>query len=96
MLHVFLWGRRHRGNNKLLEGGKETSNVKGTTLFHPHRDKTHVDWVKAYLSIWTELQNYIKQHHTTGLTWSKSVSPPIITLKNLRNKSLRVVLTRMI
>lgn len=28
MLHVFLWGRRHTGNNKLLEGGKETSNVK--------------------------------------------------------------------
>lgn len=39
-----------------------------------HRDKTHVDWVKAYLSIWTELQRYIKQHHTTGLSWSKSVS----------------------
>ncbi|KAG7225397.1 hypothetical protein INR49_027386 [Caranx melampygus] len=36
------------------------------------KDKTHADWVKAYVSIWTELQNYIKQHHTTGLTWSKS------------------------
>ncbi|MCI4392096.1 hypothetical protein PGIGA_G00142060 [Pangasianodon gigas] len=36
------------------------------------KDKTHVDWVKAYLSIWTELQAYIKQHHTTGLVWSKS------------------------
>ncbi|XP_068567426.1 adenylyl cyclase-associated protein 1 isoform X2 [Cebidichthys violaceus] len=36
------------------------------------KDKTHLDWVKAYVSIWTELQNYIKQHHTTGLTWSKS------------------------
>ncbi|GAA6110724.1 adenylyl cyclase-associated protein 1 [Tachysurus ichikawai] len=36
------------------------------------KDKTHVDWVKAYLSIWTELQTYIKQHHTTGLVWSKS------------------------
>lgn len=78
--------------------------MKGTTLFHPYRDKTHVDWVKAYLSIWTELQNYIKQHHTTGLTWSKSVSPQSITLKNLRNKSLRVgskkpisvVMTRML
>eukprot|EP00064_Thunnus_orientalis_P021314 superscaffoldBa00006385_g21474 len=35
-------------------------------------DKTHVDWVKAYVSIWTEMQDYIKQHHTTGLTWSKS------------------------
>ncbi|XP_017294557.1 adenylyl cyclase-associated protein 1 [Kryptolebias marmoratus] len=36
------------------------------------KDKTHVDWVKAYVSIWTELQNYIKQHHTTGLTWSRT------------------------
>ncbi|XP_060114634.1 adenylyl cyclase-associated protein 1 [Heteronotia binoei] len=35
-------------------------------------DKKHVDWVKAYLSIWTELQVYIKEHHTTGLTWSKT------------------------
>lgn len=38
------------------------------------RDKTHVDWVNAYVSIWTELQAYIKQHHTTGLSWSKTVS----------------------
>ncbi|NXA50204.1 CAP1 protein, partial [Nothocercus julius] len=35
-------------------------------------DKKHVDWVKAYLSIWTELQAYIKEYHTTGLTWSKT------------------------
>ncbi|KAL7381955.1 hypothetical protein ABVT39_014078 [Epinephelus coioides] len=39
---------------------------------YKEKDKTHVDWVKAYLSIWTELQNYIKQHHTTGVTWSKT------------------------
>ncbi|KAM3857977.1 adenylyl cyclase-associated protein 1 [Diretmus argenteus] len=39
---------------------------------YKEKDKVHVDWVKAYVSIWTELQNYIKQHHTTGLTWSKS------------------------
>uniref|UniRef100_H3CG60 Adenylyl cyclase-associated protein n=1 Tax=Tetraodon nigroviridis TaxID=99883 RepID=H3CG60_TETNG len=36
------------------------------------KDKVHVDWVKAYVSIWTDLQSYIKQHHTTGLSWSKS------------------------
>jgi hypothetical protein len=33
-----------------------------------------VDWVKVYLSIWTELQAYIKEFHTTGLNWSKTVS----------------------
>uniref|UniRef100_A0A8C5RYR4 Adenylyl cyclase-associated protein n=1 Tax=Laticauda laticaudata TaxID=8630 RepID=A0A8C5RYR4_LATLA len=40
-------------------------------------DKKHVDWVKAYLSIWTELQAYIKQYHTTGLTWSKTGPQPM-------------------
>ncbi|KAM9340319.1 adenylyl cyclase-associated protein 1 isoform 1-T2 [Symphorus nematophorus] len=39
---------------------------------YKEKDKTHVDWVKAYLAIWTDLQSYIKQHHTTGLTWSKT------------------------
>ncbi|XP_061737561.1 adenylyl cyclase-associated protein 1-like [Nerophis ophidion] len=36
------------------------------------KDKKHVDWVRAYVSIWTEMQSYIKQHHTTGLSWSKT------------------------
>ncbi|KAM6958940.1 adenylyl cyclase-associated protein 2 [Aplochiton taeniatus] len=41
-------------------------------------DRRHVDWVRSYLSIWTELQLFIKQHHTTGLVWSKtgSIAPP--------------------
>uniref|UniRef100_A0A8C7EW64 Cyclase associated actin cytoskeleton regulatory protein 2 n=1 Tax=Neovison vison TaxID=452646 RepID=A0A8C7EW64_NEOVI len=39
---------------------------------YKHSDLRHVDWVKSYLSIWTELQAYIKEHHTTGLTWSKT------------------------
>ncbi|TRY83224.1 hypothetical protein DNTS_032503, partial [Danionella cerebrum] len=39
---------------------------------YKEKDKTHVDWVNAYVSIWTELQGYIKQHHTTGLSWSKT------------------------
>ncbi|XP_071992600.1 adenylyl cyclase-associated protein 1 [Engystomops pustulosus] len=35
-------------------------------------DKKHVDWVRSYLNIWTELQNYIKENHTTGLSWRKT------------------------
>ncbi|XP_013861272.1 adenylyl cyclase-associated protein 2 [Austrofundulus limnaeus] len=35
-------------------------------------DKHHVDWVHSYLSIWTEIQSFIQQHHTTGLMWSKT------------------------
>uniref|UniRef100_G1TX42 CAP N-terminal domain-containing protein n=1 Tax=Oryctolagus cuniculus TaxID=9986 RepID=G1TX42_RABIT len=38
--------------------------------------KKHVDWVKAYLSIWTELQAYIKEFHTTGLAGAKRGPPP--------------------
>ncbi|XP_004484841.1 adenylyl cyclase-associated protein 2 [Dasypus novemcinctus] len=39
---------------------------------YKHSDLRHVDWVKSYLNIWTELQAYIKEFHTTGLTWSKT------------------------
>ncbi|XP_018420024.1 PREDICTED: adenylyl cyclase-associated protein 1 [Nanorana parkeri] len=35
-------------------------------------DKKHVDWVRTYLNIWTELQAYIKEHHTIGLSWRKT------------------------
>ncbi|XP_069478496.1 adenylyl cyclase-associated protein 1 [Ambystoma mexicanum] len=35
-------------------------------------DQKHVDWAKAYLNIWTELQGYVKEYHTTGLAWSKT------------------------
>lgn len=34
-------------------------------------DRRHVDWVRSYLMIWTEMQSFIKQHHCTGLEWSK-------------------------
>ncbi|XP_024150354.1 adenylyl cyclase-associated protein 2 isoform X1 [Oryzias melastigma] len=45
--------------NRVLKDYKET-------------DKSHVDWVRSYLLIWTEMQSFIKQHHTTGLVWSKT------------------------
>ncbi|NXC13689.1 CAP2 protein, partial [Corythaeola cristata] len=53
---------------------------------YKHSDTRHVDWVKSYLNIWSELQAYIKEHHTTGLTWSKTgpVASPL---------SMRSVLT---
>lgn len=34
------------------------------------KNKIHVDWVKAWIQTLTELQGFIKQHHTTGLVWS--------------------------
>lgn len=38
------------------------------------KDPTHGDWVKSWLSTLTELQGYIKQHHTTGVQWNKQGS----------------------
>uniref|UniRef100_A0A182T6M5 CAP N-terminal domain-containing protein n=1 Tax=Anopheles maculatus TaxID=74869 RepID=A0A182T6M5_9DIPT len=34
------------------------------------KDSTHVEWARAWIQTLTELQQYIKQHHTTGLVWS--------------------------
>ncbi|XP_057683768.1 adenylyl cyclase-associated protein 2 [Corythoichthys intestinalis] len=45
--------------NRVLKDYKET-------------DKRHVDWVRSYLSIWSEMQAFIKRHHTTGLFWNKT------------------------
>lgn len=44
------------------------------------RDKKHVDWVKSWIQTLTDLQAFVKQHHTTGLIWagkgSAAVPPP--------------------
>uniref|UniRef100_A0A8C2K9H2 Cyclase associated actin cytoskeleton regulatory protein 2 n=1 Tax=Cyprinus carpio TaxID=7962 RepID=A0A8C2K9H2_CYPCA len=49
-------------------------------------DPRHVEWVRSYLSIWTELQTYIKEHHTTGLIWNKT--GPVATPSMFRAPSV--------
>ncbi|KAI5635594.1 adenylyl cyclase-associated protein 2 [Phthorimaea operculella] len=34
------------------------------------KDKRHAEWCRAWVQLLTELQAYVKQHHTTGLVWS--------------------------
>ncbi|XP_065206963.1 adenylyl cyclase-associated protein 1 [Planococcus citri] len=34
------------------------------------KDKKHVDWVKSWIEVLTEMQKFVKQFHTTGLVWS--------------------------
>lgn len=34
------------------------------------KDKKHVDWVRSWIELLTELQKFVKQYHTTGLVWS--------------------------
>ena len=33
------------------------------------KDPTHVEWVKQWMKVLTDLHAYVKQYHTTGLTW---------------------------
>lgn len=40
------------------------------------KDVTHVEWARSWIQTLSELQQYIKQYHTTGLVWSgKSAAP---------------------
>lgn len=42
------------------------------------KDQTHVEWAKTWIQTLTELQQYIKQYHTTGIVWAgknKMVAP---------------------
>lgn len=41
------------------------------------RDKTHVEWCKAWVQTLSDLQQYVRKHHTTGLVWAKSGSAPV-------------------
>ncbi|KAL7750651.1 suppressor of rasval19 [Sorochytrium milnesiophthora] len=34
------------------------------------KDKEHVEWVNGYVALLGDLQAYVKQHHTTGLSWN--------------------------
>lgn len=41
------------------------------------KDSTHAEWARAWIQTLTQLQQYIKQYHTTGLVWSgKGAAPP--------------------
>ena len=34
------------------------------------KDKTHIEWAKTWIEFLNQLQSYIKQFHTTGLSWN--------------------------
>jgi adenylyl cyclase-associated protein len=42
------------------------------SLFTSTRDVNHVNWVKLWLQLLGELQAYVKQHHTTGVSWNST------------------------
>jgi len=60
----FILEMNHAGQfytNRVLKDWKEKSAI-------------HVEWVKAWGQVLTELQAYAKQFHTTGLLWNKTTS----------------------
>ncbi|XP_050349523.1 adenylyl cyclase-associated protein 1 isoform X2 [Nymphalis io] len=48
------------------------------------KDKTHVDWCRAWVQLLSDLQAYVKQYHTTGLVWAalRKVTSDMQTHKN--------------
>lgn len=43
------------------------------------KNTTHVEWARAWIQTLTELQQYIKQHHTTGLVWAGKNKPVTVS-----------------
>ena len=45
------------------------------SLVFPHllflgRDKTHVEWVRAFTAIFDDMKQYVMEYHATGLVWN--------------------------
>ncbi|XP_003488328.1 adenylyl cyclase-associated protein 1 isoform X1 [Bombus impatiens] len=40
------------------------------------KDKVHAEWCKAWVQTLSVLQEYVRQHYTTGLVWAKTGSAP--------------------
>lgn len=53
--------------NKVLMAFKDNANM-----------QHHMEWAKGFIVFLTELQKYVRQHHTTGLVWGKlpAAGPP--------------------
>jgi len=41
------------------------------------KNKLHVEWVNAWTAVFTELSDYIKQFHTTGVVWNPLGGSPL-------------------
>eukprot|EP00761_Pharyngomonas_kirbyi_P012496 gb/GECH01012523.1/.p1 GENE.gb/GECH01012523.1/~~gb/GECH01012523.1/.p1 ORF type:complete len:216 (+),score=66.48 gb/GECH01012523.1/:1-648(+) len=45
-------------------------------MAYKDKDATHVEWIKAWNAIITNLQAYVKEYHTTGLAWNPQGQDP--------------------
>lgn len=56
--------------------------IKVTLIVSREKDKLHVEWVTAWTGVFSELSDYIKQHHTTGVTWNPRGGSPLGNLRS--------------
>ena len=51
--------------------------------FFSLRDQKHCNWAKSWVQLLTELQAYVKQNHTTGVTWNNTKRSKVFDVANL-------------
>lgn len=51
------------------------------------KDKTHVAWTSDWIGIFKEMQSYVKQYHTTGVSWNPKGGRALDNLKEAPNAS---------
>lgn len=49
------------------------------------KDKTHVGWTSDWIGIFKEMQSYVKQYHTTGVSWNPKGGRALDNLKDAPN-----------
>ena len=56
------------------------------------KSKSHVDWTKAWIQTLTEIQKFVKEHHTTGLVWNaKGVDAKSIVNTGKLSDNIRII-----
>ena len=49
------------------------------------RNPTHCSWAKSWIQLLSELQAYVKQNHTTGVTWNSTKKSKTFDASNVGN-----------
>jgi len=62
-----LWESHHQRIQRKVGGYEPSVSLRSPFL---GRDKTHVEWVRAFTAIFDDMRKYVMEHHTTGLVWN--------------------------
>jgi len=62
-----LWQSHHQRIQRKVGGYEPYVFLRSPFL---GRDKTHVEWVRAFTAIFDDMKKYVMEHHTTGLVWN--------------------------